>query len=349
MQIALNLAHRALGNVFPNPAVGCVIVKNNVILARGWTQPGGRPHAETVALARTHHAKDATLYVTLEPCIHYGNTPPCTEAIINAQIKRVVVATIDTDKRANGQGIEQLRKAGLTVECGLLEKQAREVNYGYFCAKEHHRPRITLKIATTLDGKIAAYNYTSKYITNRVVQKMVHKLRSTHDGIMIGSGTLLADDPMLTCRIPSLEHTSPVRIVLDSKNKLQSSHKLAQTAVQVPTWVLTVRENPLPHVKNILLPCGTRQHICIKQALSALCSRGITRLLVEGGRRLSTRLLIDDLLDEIIWIRADTIAGNDAIAAFDALHIAGVKNFYCFQVRKVFTIENNIIEILTKE
>lgn len=347
MQIALNLAHRALGRVFPNPAVGCVIVKDNVIITRGWTQR--QLHAEAHALTQVRCVKNATLYVTLEPCTHYGNTPPCVEAIINSQIKRIVIATIDPDIRVNGKGIEQLRCAGLIVECGLLEKQAREINYGYFCTKEYNRPKVTLKIVTTLDGKIAAYNHTSKYMSNCTAQKMVHKLRSIYDGIMIGSGTLLADNPMLTCRIPSLEHTSPVRIVLDSQNKLRSSHKLAQTAMEVPTWVLTVRKNPLPHVKNILLPCETKQHICIKQALAALCSQGITRLLVEGGRGLSTQLLIRDLIDEIIWIRTNTIAGNDAIPAFAPLNIPNVENFYSFKLNEVFTLENNIIEIFIKK
>ncbi|MFP3016081.1 MAG: bifunctional diaminohydroxyphosphoribosylaminopyrimidine deaminase/5-amino-6-(5-phosphoribosylamino)uracil reductase RibD [Wolbachia sp.] len=243
MSIALRLAEKNLGNVAPNPAVGCVIVKDGTIISEGYTGIGGRPHAEVVAL---QNAKDsthgATIYITLEPCCHFGVTEPCTTGIIRAGIKRVVIATIDPDSRVLGGGIKALKEAGIEVEQGIMQKEAEELNVGFFTTKKLHRPFIACKIATTLDGKIATFTGDSKWITSEDTRNWVHELRAKYDAIMIGSNTLINDDPLLTCRSPELENRSPIRLIIDSQEKLQEEHNIAKTADKVITWVITNRE-----------------------------------------------------------------------------------------------------------
>ncbi|WP_250294977.1 bifunctional diaminohydroxyphosphoribosylaminopyrimidine deaminase/5-amino-6-(5-phosphoribosylamino)uracil reductase RibD [Wolbachia endosymbiont of Oedothorax gibbosus] len=231
MSIALRLAEKNLGNVAPNPAVGCVIVKDDTIISEGYTGIGGRPHAEMVALQNAKGSiQDATMYITLEPCCHFGVTEPCTAEIIRAGIKRVVIATIDPDSRVSGGGIKALKEAGIEVEQGIMQKDAEELNVGFFTTKEFHRPFIACKIATTLDGKIATFTGDSKWITSESTRNWVHELRTKYDAIMIGSNTLINDDPLLTCRLPGLENRSPIRLIIDSQGKLKEEHNIAKTA-----------------------------------------------------------------------------------------------------------------------
>ena len=205
MRAALALARRGLGTVWPNPAVGCVIVDRGRVVGRGWTQPGGRPHGETEALGRAGEAaRGATAYVSLEPCCHWGRTPPCTDALIAAGIGRVVVALEDPDPRVAGDGVRRLRAAGLDVETGLCEAEAAEINAGFFCRLRNGRPLVTLKLATSLDGRIATGRGESQWITGPPARERAHALRAAHDAIMVGTGTVLADDPQLTCRLPGL-------------------------------------------------------------------------------------------------------------------------------------------------
>ncbi|UPA55095.1 bifunctional diaminohydroxyphosphoribosylaminopyrimidine deaminase/5-amino-6-(5-phosphoribosylamino)uracil reductase RibD [Wolbachia pipientis] len=243
MSIALKLAEKNLGNVAPNPAVGCVIVKDSTIISEGYTGIGGRPHAEIVALQNTKDSTHgATIYITLEPCCHHGVTGPCTAKIIKAGIKRVVIATIDPDSRVSGGGIKALKEAGIEVEQGIMQKEAEELNVGFFTTKELHRPFIACKIATTLDGKIATFTGDSKWITSEDTRNWIHELRAKYDAIMIGSNTLVSDDPLLTCRLPGLENRSPIRLIIDSQEKLQEEHNIAKTADKVITWVITNKE-----------------------------------------------------------------------------------------------------------
>ncbi|WP_353276627.1 bifunctional diaminohydroxyphosphoribosylaminopyrimidine deaminase/5-amino-6-(5-phosphoribosylamino)uracil reductase RibD [Wolbachia endosymbiont (group A) of Agelastica alni] len=243
MSIALRLAEKNLGNVAPNPAVGCVIVKDGTIISEGYTGIGGRPHAEVVALQNVKDSTHgATIYITLEPCCHFGVTEPCTTGIIRAGIKRVVIATIDPDSRVLGGGIKALKEAGIEVEQGIMQKEAEELNVGFFTTKKLHRPFIACKIATTLDGKIATFTGDSKWITSEDTRNWVHELRAKYDAIMIGSNTLINDDPLLTCRSPELENRSPIRLIIDSQEKLQEEHNIAKTADKVITWVITNRE-----------------------------------------------------------------------------------------------------------
>ncbi|WP_250296417.1 bifunctional diaminohydroxyphosphoribosylaminopyrimidine deaminase/5-amino-6-(5-phosphoribosylamino)uracil reductase RibD [Wolbachia endosymbiont of Oedothorax gibbosus] len=246
MSIALRLAEKNLGNVAPNPAVGCVIVKDGTIISEGYTGIGGRPHAEVVALQNAKDStQDATMYITLEPCCHFGVTEPCTAGIIRAGIKRVVIATIDPDSRVSGGGIKALKEAGIEVEQGIMQKEAEELNVGFLTTKKLHRPFIACKIATTLDGKIATFTGDSKWITSENTRNWVQKLRAKYDAIMIGSNTLINDDPLLTCRLPGLGSRSPIRLIIDSQGKLKEEHNIAKTAG--PLYSYDLSKEPTAH------------------------------------------------------------------------------------------------------
>ncbi len=328
MALALRLGERGLGRTWPNPAVGCVVVKAGRIVGRGWTQPGGRPHAETEALRRAGAAAlGATAYVSLEPCAHYGRTPPCTMALIRAGVRRVVAATLCPDKRVDGQGVAQLRQAGVEVELGLMRAEAEALNAGFFLKERARRPLVTLKLATSLDGRIATRTGASQWLTGEPARARGHWLRATHDAIMIGSGTALADDPSLTCRLPGFEDRSPVRVVLDRRLRLPPASKLAATAHAVPTWLMTRpaaepgRAEPLREqgVELIEVTASDRDGLDLRAVLAALAGRGITRLLVEGGAGLATALLRAQLVDRLAWFQAPLIVGGDGLAAIGEL------------------------------
>src|SRR5947207_3648663 len=241
MRAALALGRRGLGTVWPNPAVGCVIAKEGRVVGRGWTQPGGRPHAETEALARAGEAaRGATLYVTLEPCCHWGRTPPCADALIAAGLRRVVVALEDPDPRVAGGGLARLRAAGIGVEVGLGAAEAAEINAGFVNRVRLGRPLVTLKLATSLDGRIATASGESRWITGPAARERAHLLRATHDAILVGTDTVLADNPQLTCRLPGLAGHSPLRVVLDRQLRIPPSARLLADARQVPTWIVTL-------------------------------------------------------------------------------------------------------------
>jgi len=231
MAAALGLARRGLGRVWPNPAVGCVIVRDGLVVGRGWTAPGGRPHAEAVALERAGDlAHGATAYVTLEPCAHHGRTPPCADALVRAGVARVVTALGDPDPRTAGEGHARLRQAGIAVAEGTGADAAEEVNAGFLKRVRHGRPLVTLKLATTLDGRIATAAGESQWITGPRARQDGHRLRAAHDAIIVGSGTALADDPGLTCRLPGLEGASPVRVVFDGRLRLSPESRIARAS-----------------------------------------------------------------------------------------------------------------------
>ncbi len=331
MAVALRLAERGLGQVWPNPAVGCIVVKSDQVVGRGWTQPGGRPHAEFEALRRAGGgALGATAYVTLEPCAHYGQTPPCTMALLHAGIRRAVIATRDPDPRVDGRGIEQLRQAGVEVAVGLAQDEAERLNAGFFLRVRAGRPLITLKLATSLDGRIATRAGASRWITGEEARQRGQHLRASHDAIMVGSGTALADDPELTCRLPGLEARSPVRIVLDGRLRLPPRSRLARTARDVPTWVLT-RADADPRRREALERAGVEvlavpaappgEHIDLALAVEALAARGLTRVLVEGGGALAAALLRARLVDRLVWSQAPLLIGGDGLPAIGPLGV----------------------------
>lgn len=319
MQAALQLARRNLGQTWPNPSVGAVIVKDDHVIAHGATARGGRPHAETEALALAGaNAKGATLYVTLEPCSHHGKTPPCTDPIISAGIVRVVVACRDPNPQVNGQGIAQLKQAGIEVIENVGSKEALDINRGFFSVIQKKRPFISLKLATSLDGKIATHSGESRWITNETSRRYGHLLRSRYDAITTGIGTVLSDDPLLTCRLPGLEDRSPVRVIFDSKKRLPATSQLAKTAGAVPVWVIS-REAARSADAGITVFQGDpgADGIDLEKTVKLLAEQGITRLLIEAGGKLSSAFLQSSLVDRMYWFRAPLIIGNDGAAAID--------------------------------
>lgn len=346
MRSALALARRGLGNVWPNPAVGCVIVAAGKVVGRGWTQPGGRPHAETEALAMAGASADgATAYVSLEPCSHHGKTPPCAEALIAAGIRRVVIAVEDPDPRVSGRGVARLRQAGLIVATGVLAEEASELNAGFLSRITRRRPLVTLKVASTLDGRIATHFGESRWITGDSARQVGHLLRAETDAIMVGSGTVLADDPELTCRLPGLEDRSPVRVVVDGRLRLPLTSKLVSSANEVATWVLTQEGGDDSRreayeeagVDVVELP-GDHNGLDLRAALDVLGESGITRVLVEGGAHLAASLLRLGLVDRLVWFRAPRLIGGDglpAAVAFGVDHLSQTPGFECVDVRPI--------------
>ena len=339
MSVAVDLARRALGRCWPNPAVGCVIVKDHAVMARGWTQPGGRPHAETVALATAGAAaRGATMYVSLEPCRHHGKTGPCTDEIIAAGVARVVAALEDPDPRVSGGGFQKLRDAGIEVVTGLLADRAGDAAQGYLLRQTQGRPEITLKLATTLDGRIATQTGESQWITGPSARLRAHALRASHDAILVGIGTAQRDDPSLTCRLPGLAEQSPVRIVLDSRLRLAIDSTLAVTAGTVPTWLLTRTGHSAQArlglerlgVEIIEVPPDAAGRPQLAPAFQALGDRGLTRVLVEGGGTVAAALFEADLIDRLVWARAPAVIGGDGVAAvagFGVTELAAMRRF----------------------
>ena len=327
MLAALALAARGLGNVAPNPAVGCVIVAGGRTVGRGFTQPGGRPHAETVALAQAGtRARGATAYVTLEPCSHHGATPPCADALVDAGIARVVAAISDPDARVAGRGLQRLRDAGITVETGLCAAEAERLNEGFLTVQRQQRPMVTLKLALSLDGRIATGNGRSKWITGPEARRQVHLMRAAHDAIAIGIGTALADDPELTCRLPGLEAHSPRRVIFDSGLRLPPSSRLADLS-QVATIVVTLpgadpaRRAALEGagIEVVELTAAPEGGVDVRTALEALAQMGVTRLMLEGGGTLATAFLKAGLVDALAIFTAPVVLGGDGYPAIAAL------------------------------
>ncbi len=329
MAAALSLATRNLGDTWPNPAVGCIIVKDNVVVGRGWTQSGGRPHAETEALRRAGTAaKGATAYVTLEPCSHFGQTPPCADALIAAGIARVVVAAGDPDPRVSGQGIAKLKAAGIEVVQGLERDAAEWLNAGFLMRVTQNRPLFMLKTAASLDGRIALSNGDSKWITGPEARQAVQALRARFDAILIGSGTALADNPQLTCRIPGYMGRPKVRIVLDRRLRLPLTSNLVKTAKDIPTWVVTSDVSP----KAEALAAEGIEIITARpgEIGRVLAERGLTRVLVEGGGQVAASFLRDEMIDVLAWFRSSSVIGGDglpAVTSLDASYMAAVPAF----------------------
>ena len=330
MKVALGLARRGLGSVAPNPAVGCVLVREGRVVGRGWTQPGGRPHAEAEALGRAGKAaRGATAYVSLEPCAHHGETPPCADALAGAGIARLVVAVEDPDPQVRGRGLARLRDAGAEVVCGVCEDEAAALNAGFFLRVGEGRPLIALKTATTLDGRIATRGGESRWITGEAARARAHGLRASHDAVMVGIGTALADDPMLDCRLPGLARRSPLRIVVDSRARLPLTSRLVKTAGEPPTWLVTLPGAAAKRraaygeagVEVIEVEADGGGNLDLAAAARTLGDRGLTRVLVEGGGRLAAGLLRARLVDRLLWFRAPRLIGGDGLPAVVAFGV----------------------------
>jgi len=341
MQLALSLGRRGQGRTWPNPAVGAVVVRDGVIVGRGWTQPGGRPHAEPEALKRAGEAaRGATLYVTLEPCSHFGKSPPCVDAVISAGITRVVSAIEDPNPEVAGQGHAKLRAAGIAVDIGLCAAEAAYDHAGHFRRIREHRPHVILKLAVSADDKIAAAGHKPVAITGEATRSRVHLLRAQSDAILVGIGTVLADDPSLTCRLPGMEARSPVRVVLDRALRIPATCKLVQSARQTSLWVTASETAEAPAATK--LGAAGAQVIRVPSAgagldlpavLRALAEKGITRLMVEGGARVASSFVAASLVDEIWLLRGPDKIGSDGVAALDALPLAKITQSPSFKVR----------------
>lgn len=314
MQLAINLAWQGQFSTSPNPRVGCVITQGQQIVGQGFHVKAGEPHAEIHALTQAKElAKGATAYITLEPCAHHGRTPPCAEALIQAGIKQAIIAIPDPNPLVAGKGIQKLQQAGISVQTGLLADQARTLNRGFLSRIERQRPFVSLKIATSLDGKSALSNGASKWITSPEARHDVQRLRAKSCGILTGIGTILADDPQLNVRqFPTLRQ--PIRIILDSQLKTPSTAKIIQD--QQATWIFTHQANHqhwqrYPNIRLFQVGANQTGQLSLPTIMQILAQEGIGELLVEAGANLSTALLKQQLVDEIVLYQSPKLLGGN--------------------------------------
>lgn len=353
MQVALGLARRGLGNCWPNPAVGCVLVRADRIVGRGWTQPGGRPHAETEALARAGElANGATAYVTLEPCSHHGKTPPCADALIEAGVRRVVVACTDPDERVSGRGLSRLEAAGVEVETDVLNAAGQQVGRGHLLRISDRRPYVALKTATSMDGRIATRTGDSQWITGAAARRVGHLLRSRHDAVVTGIGTVLADNPRLTCRLPGVARRAPLRVILDSGGRLPDDSHLVQNAEDGPVWLFVkpgaYRRARIPdHIDVIETPAAS-DRIDFGAVMHILAERGVGRVLVEAGAAVTASALASQLVDTLYWFRAARLIGGDGLPATASLGIDRLADALSYRLASSRALGENRLDILER-
>ena len=355
MQLALTLGRRGQGRTWPNPAVGAVVVKDGVIVGRGWTQPGGRPHAEPEALARAGDAaRGATLYVTLEPCSHVGKSPPCADAIIAAGIARVVSAIEDPNPEVAGQGHARLRAAGIVVDIGLGALEAARDHAGHFRRIRDKRPHVILKLAVSSDDKIGASGRKPVAISGEAARARVHLLRAQCDAVLVGIGTVRADDPLLTCRLPGMEARSPVRVVLDRSLRIPGVSRLVHSARETPLWVMTSSLSEAPAAMKLgaagaqvirVATTTTPPGLDLLAVLHALAEKRITRLLVEGGARVASSFIAAGLVDEVWLLRGPDAIGAEGVTALEALPLSAITQSPAFRVRASENLQNDTLTI----
>jgi diaminohydroxyphosphoribosylaminopyrimidine deaminase/5-amino-6-(5-phosphoribosylamino)uracil reductase len=355
MALALSMGQREQGRTWPNPAVGCVIVQSDRIVGRGWTQSGGRPHAEVMALKQAGaDAAGATAYVTLEPCAHHGKTPPCAEALIAAKVARVVIATLDRDARVDGKGAQMLQNAGITVTTGVLEDAANDDHAGFFARTTLGRPLVTLKLAHSFDGRIATGTGESQWITATPARRMVHAMRSRHDAVMVGAGTARKDDPSLTVRGLGIEQ-QPARIVVSRRLDLPLMGQLARTAAQIPLILCHGGDADAALVQTWRELGATLLNCRIKGAqldpvdvLAQLGAHGLTRIFCEGGSALAASLIQDDLVDQLIGFHAGLIIGAEGLPGIGAMGLARLPNAPRYKLVKTTPIGPDVLTLWTR-
>lgn len=349
MALALALAGRGLGNVWPNPAVGCVIVNAGRIVGRGWTQPGGRPHAERRALDQAEAAaRGATAYVTLEPCAHHGKTPPCSEALIAAGVVRVVSALEDPDPRVSGRGHAMLRAAGITVETDVMADQARALQAGFLSRISLGRPWLALKLATSFDGRIALASGESQWITGAAARARVQALRARFDAVLVGGGTARADDPLLTVR-SFTPLRAPVRVIAAARLDLPRD-RLAGSVDRAPLWLVHGPDAP-PEARDWWRATGAElieitqgdQGLDPQALLQALGAAGLTRVFCEGGGRFAAALMRAGLVDELIGFTAGVVLGGDGRAALGAMDLTALAQAPRYQLSATEVIGGDIL------
>ena len=340
---ALNLAKQNLGLTAPNPVVGCVIVLDGKIISTGVTAKNGRPHAETIAIEKVadkNKLEGAEIYVTLEPCSHTGQTTPCVDEIIKYKFKKVVIATQDPDLRVDGKGIQKLREANINVVCGIMEKESQEINRAFFKARQTGLPFVTLKLATSLDGKIATKDWDSKWITSDKARQFGHYLRATNDAILVGRNTVQKDDPSLDCRIAGLEACSPKKVIVSSNLDFDWGLKIFQngSTVILTNSVKQAQNNGVGGDIQTIICTEKNGQVDLLDALKKLCASGINSVLIEGGKNIATQFLQENLVDELVWIRSKKIIGDDGISAIGKMGFS-----------KIAEILNNFSKVETKE
>lgn len=353
MRAARGLGRRGMGQAWPNPAVGCVIVSpEGRVLGRGWTAPGGRPHAETQALAQAGTAARGSIaYVTLEPCAHHGQTPPCSAALIDAGVARVVVACGDPDPRVAGRGLAALRAAGIEVVEGVLQAEVARDLAGFFARLTTGRPEVLLKLATSFDGRIATASGQSKWITGPEARRMVHAMRASHDAVMIGAGTARADDPMLTVRDMGMRR-QPVRVVVSRHLDLPLMSQLARSAREVPLWLIhgadadAARVDAWQGLGARLIPVGvTGGQLDLSAAMQALGAAGLTRVFCEGGGALAASLLRAGLVDRLAQFTAGLALGAEARPCLGAMGITTLEGASRFALESVRAVGGDTMSV----
>jgi diaminohydroxyphosphoribosylaminopyrimidine deaminase / 5-amino-6-(5-phosphoribosylamino)uracil reductase len=331
------------------------VVKDGIIVGRGWTQPGGRPHAEPEALKRAGEAaRGATLYVTLEPCSHVGKSPPCVDAVIASGIARVVSAIEDPNPEVAGQGHAKLRAAGIVVDVGLGAAEAAYDHAAHFRRIRDHRPHVILKLAVSADDKIGAAGRKPVAITGEAARTRVHLLRAQCDAILVGIGTVLADDPVLTCRLPGMEELSPVRVVLDRALRIPGTSRLVHSARETPLWVMTSDFAEAPAAVKLgaagaqvirVAASSTPPGLDLPAVLRALSERGISRLMVEGGARVASSFVTAGLVDEVWLLRGPDTIGTGGVPALDALPLSALTGSRALKVRASESVGKDTLTI----
>lgn len=352
LRLALSLGRRGQGQCWPNPAVGCVIVRQGRIVGRGHTQPGGRPHAERVALDRAGAAaRGATAYVSLEPCAHHGTTPPCAEALIKAGIARVVAPLEDSDPRVAGAGFARLRAAGVEVATGLLADQAAADLAGFFARLATGRPLVTLKLAASFDGRIATATGQSRWITGPRARRLVHHQRARHDAVMVGGGTARADDPALTVRGLGVVH-QPVRVVVSRKLDLPLDGRLAGTARDAPVWLChgpdadAARVAAWRDLGAVPLACAlSGRQIDVASVLDVLGAQGLTRIFCEGGGALAASLLSAGLVDALMGFTAGLVIGAEGLPSVGAMCLSGLEEAERFRLAELRRVGEDVMQL----
>ncbi len=355
MTLALSLGRRGQGRVWPNPAVGCVIVNAGRIVGRGWTQNGGRPHAETEALTQAGEAaRGATAYVTLEPCAHHGETPPCAQALIDSGVARVVVAVADSDSRVDGKGLEMLRAAGIEVELGVCANEARRDHVGFFTRTEIGRPFLTLKLASSFDGRIATGTGESQWITGPEARRSVHMMRSRHDAVMVGGGTARKDDPSLTVRDMGVAE-QPARVVVSRRLDLPLMGQLARTAAEIPLILCHGADADRAMMQTwrdlgaTLLPCAlSGMQLDAADVMRQLGSHGLTRIFCEGGGALAASLITADVVDDLVGFTAGVVIGAEGLAGIGAMGLSKLSAAPRYILRSVTPVGADILHVWSR-
>ena len=324
MNASIVIASRGLGRTAPNPSVGCLLVKEGAVVGQGYTDIGGRPHAETKALrVAKEKAEGATAFITLEPCAHENNGPSCAEQLVNCGIARAVIAMKDPDPRTSGKGLQLLIDNDIDVKLDVCRKMAYRINYGHLCRIKYNRPTISLKIATSLDGRIATSKGESKWITGILARRHAHLIRSFYDAILVGIETVKKDDPMLNCRLEGLEKYSPIRVILDSKLSISLESKLLKSATEIPLWIVTKKNNNIVKQKElqkkgakiIEISESNNGKLDLNHLLNVLSNKGITRLLVEGGSKVNASFISLGLVDDILCYRSGLLLGHEGVSS----------------------------------